>query len=144
MTRLSIPSSWRTISSRYRLLGTKCVKEKIIYFPPRFVCPSCGEPCEDGVAFSGKGKLVDFTVIHVPPLHQQLQTPYIMGLVQLDVDEGEGPTVTTQIVGVGMEGVNDLKEGLPMVATFRKYGAEAADAVLVYGYKFTPADLYIS
>ena len=142
MTRLSIPSSWRSITARYRLIGTKCTKEKISYFPPRFVCPSCGDPCEDGVNFTGKAKLVDFTVIRVPPLHQQLQTPYIIGLVQLDVEEGKGPTVTTQIVGVGMEGIGELKQGLPMVATFRKYGAEASDAVLVYGYKFTPANLY--
>ncbi|MHA1992307.1 MAG: Zn-ribbon domain-containing OB-fold protein [Candidatus Hodarchaeales archaeon] len=140
MTTLSIPSSWRTISGRYRLLGTRCSKEDIKYFPPRFVCPSCGGPCEDGIKFSGKGKLVDFTIIHVPPLHQQLLTPYIMGLVQLE----EGPIVTTQIVGVGMEGVNELKEGRPMIATFRKYGAETSDAVIVYGYKFTPADLYNS
>jgi uncharacterized OB-fold protein len=140
MTTLSIPSSWRTISGRYRLLGTKCAKESKNYFPPRFVCPSCGEPCEDGIRFSGKGKLVDFTVIHIPPLHQQLQSPYIIGLVELD----EGPRLTTQIVGVGMEGVKELKEGMSMIATFRKYGAETSDAVIVYGYKFTPDNLYNS
>ena len=140
MTTLSIPSSWRTMNGRYRLLGTKCVKDNINYFPPRFICPKCGGPCEDGIHFSGKGKLIDFTIIHVPPLHQQLQTPYIMGIVQLD----EGPMLTTQIVGVGMEGISELKEGTRMISTFRKYGAEATDAVIVYGYKFTPEHLYNS
>ncbi|MFW9929471.1 MAG: Zn-ribbon domain-containing OB-fold protein [Candidatus Thorarchaeota archaeon] len=137
MTTLSIPSSWRTISGRYRLLGSKCTKDNTKFFPPRFICPKCNGPCEDGIAFEGNGTLVDFTIIHVPPLHQQLQSPYIIGLIKLD----EGPVITTQIVGVGMDEIKDLKPGIAMTATFRKYGAEASDAVIVYGYKFTPANL---
>lgn len=134
----SIPSSWRSIAGRYRLIGTKCSKEDKVYFPPRFICPDCGEVCEEGVQLSGRGTLVSFTVIHVPPRHHQLHAPYIMGLVKLE----EGPVITTQIVGVDVDSVEDLKEGTPMVATFRKYGSEKTDAVIVYGYKFMPAFIY--
>jgi len=134
MTTLSIPSSWRTISGRYRLTGSHCPKEKKTHFPPRVICPSCGAATEDGAPLSGKGTLLSFTVIRVPPVHQQLQTPYIMGLIKLQ----EGPVITSQIVGLGVQSLAELKIGMPMMAIFRKYGAEAADAVIVYGYKFTP------
>lgn len=140
MTTTSIPSSWRTIPGRYRLAGSKCTKEGRILFPPRVICNHCGAPTEDGVPLSGKGKLIDYTVIYVPPLRHELLAPYILGLVQLD----EGPILTTQIVGIGQENITKLSPGIRMTAAFRKYGSEASDAVILYGYKFIPDELYQS
>ena len=137
MTTTSIPSSWRTIPGRYRITGSKCTKEGRILFPPRVICNYCGAPTEDGMPLSGKGKLVDFTVIYVPPLRHELLAPYILGLVQLD----EGPIVTTQIVGIAQQDIARLTPGLRMIASFRKYGSEAADAFIIYVYKFIPDEI---
>lgn len=140
MTTGSIPASWRGNAARYRMMGSKCTKEGNIIFPPRVICPKCGAPAEEDYVLSGKGKLVNYTVIHVPPRHQELMAPYVVGVIQLE----EGPRVTAQIVGVEIENVAEaLKPEIPMVSTFRKYSSESPESVIVYGYKFMPSSLYL-
>lgn len=131
MSTRSIPSSWRSIASRYRMIGTKVPGEDIIYFPPRTFCPVTKKPATEEVVLSGFGTIVAFTVTHVPPERHELNHPYAVGIIELE----EGPRVTSEIVGVD---VDQIKIGMPVKAAFRKYGADAADSVIVYGFKFTP------
>lgn len=131
MSIRSIPSSWRTIGSRYRMVGSKVPDEEIVYFPPRTYCPVTGKKATEEVVLSGFGKIVAFNIIHVPPERHELTHPYAVGIIELD----EGPKVTSEIVGVN---VDQIKIGMEVKAAFRKYGADKADSVIVYGYKFTP------
>lgn len=131
MSTRSIPSSWRTIGSRYRMIGSKVPGEDIIYFPPRSYCPMTRKKANEKVVLSGMGKIVSFTIIHVPPERHELNHPYAMALIELD----EGPKITSEIVGVN---VDQVKIGMVVKAAFRKYGSDSADSVIVYGYKFTP------
>lgn len=131
MSTRSIPSSWRTIGSRYRMIGSKVPGEDIIYFPPRSYCPMTRKKATEKVVLSGMGKIVSFTIIHVPPERHELNHPYAMALIELD----EGPKITSEIVGVN---VDQVKIGMVVKAAFRKYGSDSADSVIVYGYKFTP------
>ena len=131
MSIRSIPSSWRSIGSRYRMIGTRVPGEDIVYFPPRNYCPVTRKEATEEVVLSGKGKIISFTIIHVPPERHELNHPYVVGIVELD----EGPRVTSEIVGVE---IDEIKIGMKVKAAFRKYGSDTADSVIVYGYKCTP------
>ena len=39
---MNVPRDWRLKIPRYRLVGEKCDCESVI-FPPRDICPDCGE-----------------------------------------------------------------------------------------------------
>ena len=131
MSIRSIPSSWRSIASRYRMIGTKVPGEEIIYFPPRTFCPVTKKPATEEVVLSGVGTIVAFSIVHVPPERHELNHPYAIGIIELE----EGPRVTAEIVGIDVE---QISLGMRVKAAFRKYGADTADSVIVYGYKFTP------
>jgi len=132
MSTRSIPSSWRGQAGRYRLTATRVPGEKIIYFPPRNICPVTYKSATEEVVLSGKGKIVGFSITHVPPERHELNHPYVVAIVELD----EGPKITTEIVGVDPE---EVKLGMNVRVSFRKYGSDSSDSVIVYGYKFTPA-----
>jgi uncharacterized OB-fold protein len=83
------------------------------------------------VILSGKGELLNYTVVKVPPDGLELAIPYTMGLIKLD----EGPIVVSEVTGVESEKLNI---GARLKLAFRKYGAESSDSVIVYGYKFIP------
>lgn len=131
MSTRSIPSSWRTIGHRYRLIGTRVPGEKTIYFPPREICPVTHKKATEEVALSGKGKIIASAIVHVPPERHELNHPFSIAIIELV----EGPKVTAEIVGVDPETV---RVGMPVKAAFRKYGSDTSDSVIVYGYKFTP------
>lgn len=131
MSIRSIPSSWRSIGSRYRMIGTRVPGEDIVYFPPRGFCPVTRKQASEKVVLSGRGTIVSFTIVHVPPERHELNHPYAVGLIELE----EGPRITSEIVGIN---VDKIKIGMEVKATFRKYGSDTADSVIVYGYKFTP------
>jgi hypothetical protein len=113
------------------MIGTKVPGEDIVYFPPRTYCPVTKKLATEQVVLSGFGKIVAFSITHVPPERHELNHPYVIAIVELN----EGPRVTSEIVGVD---VNEVKLGMTVKAAFRKYGADTSDSVIVYGYKFTP------
>lgn len=133
---MGVPRFWREIPTRYRMIGTRCIICKTAYFPPRKVCPKCkealyeGKPVMEELKFSGKGKVVTYTTIHVGSMDFAGQTPYIMGIVQLE----EGPRITGQIVDLNGEKL----DGLEVEACFRRIRADGDDGVIYYGYKFRP------
>lgn len=131
MSIRSIPSSWRSQASRYRLVGTRVPGEDIVYFPPRQFCPITHKEASEEVQLSGFGKILACSTVHVPPERHELNHPYAIAIVELE----EGPRLTTEIVGVAPD---EVKVGMKVKAAFRKYGSDTADSVIVYGYKFTP------
>lgn len=129
---MAVPRFWREIPNRYNLIGTKCGNCETVFFPPRYVCPKCRrigklEPYQ----LKGKGKIVSHTVVHVPPNGFEIQTPYVLAIVELK----EGPRVTGQITDCNP---GDVKIGDEVEIAFRHMGEEGKDGIIYYGYKFKP------
>ncbi len=72
--------------------GYVCPKCKWSDFFQTKNCPRCQTETQE-VSFSGAGKLATFTVIRYPPEGFEKDTPYVVGLVDLD----EGPRVIGRI-----------------------------------------------
>ncbi len=122
---------WREIPQRYRLEAEKCRRCGQIYFPPRLICAACGSKEFDPVKLAEKGKVLTYTVIRVPPHQFVDQTPYAMGIVELE----DGVKVMAQIVDCSF---NELRVGLPVKIEFRKIFEEGEAGIICYGYKFVP------
>jgi len=127
---MGVPRFWREIPYRYQLIGTHCVKCNETFFPPRRICPNCrGAGKVEEMKLSGKGEVITYTVIRVPPEGFEKEAPYVVGIIRLD----EGPSITSQIVDCQPE---DVHIGSRVSAVFRKIGQEGAAGMIHYGYKF--------
>ncbi len=124
---------WREIPQRYRLEAAKCTGCGKVSFPPRSVCPKCGEGEFEGTSLPDRGVILTFAVIHVAPTQFADQTPYAVGIVELD----GGVRITTQIVDCPLE---DIKIGQKVRIEFRRIQQEGHSGVICYGYKCVPAD----
>ena len=122
---------WRLKQQRYSLVGEICPHCKSHIFPPRDVCPDCGEDARHLHHFSGKGKVYSYTMVHDPPASHADQAPYTLALVQLD----EGPLVTAQLTDLEEQCV---EVGMPVEMVTRKLRADGDQGPLIYGYKFRP------
>ena len=78
-----------------RLLGLKCRDCGTVTAPPRAVCRKCSGTGLEITGLSGRGKIVTFTNIHVPPENRQGQPPYTVIIVELD----EGPWLMANLCG---------------------------------------------
>lgn len=67
-----------------RLLGVKCKVCGFITAPPRLACRKCSGLDTELVELSGKGKIVTFTSVHVPPVNHRGRAPYLVVMVELD------------------------------------------------------------
>ncbi len=129
---MEIPRHWRLKKQRYALVGEVCPHCDAQIFPPRDVCPYCGGEAKNEYAFSGKGEVYSFTVMHDAPAGFEDTLPYTVALVKL----AEGPMVTAQLTDLG-----DLpvEIGMPVEMVTRKIRADMDDkGMLIYGYKFRP------
>ena len=129
---MAVPRFWREIPNRYILIGTKCRNCETVFFPPRYVCPKCRRIGKlEPYRLKGKGKVISHTVIHIPPDGFEVQTPYVIAIVELE----EGPRVTGQITDCNPE---NIKIGDEVELVFRHMGEEDKDGIIYYGYKFRP------
>ncbi len=129
---MSVPRFWRKQIARYNLVGTYCKACEEYFYPPRNLCPTCRREGEIGeFKFNGKGELVTYTVIHTASDGFEGQTPYVLGIVQLE----EGPRLTSQIVGDPKE----MHIGLKVRPVFRRLGQSGERGMIYYGTKFVPA-----
>ncbi len=129
----SVPLFWRLKKPRYNLIGTKCLKCKSVYFPPRNLCPKCrrsGNIRE--FKFSGKGKIISYTIIRTPPEGFEYYAPYAVAIIRLD----EGANVTGQVVG----DIDKIKVGKRVRSVFRKICEDGSDGLIHYGLKFELID----
>ena len=123
---------WREIPQRYRLEAGKCRSCGRIYFPPRLVCAHCRSRQFEPVTLREEGRLLVHTVIRVGPSQFADQTPYVVGIVELD----DGVRITTQIVDCELD---RLVEGLRVRIEFRRLQKQGDAGILCYGYKCVPA-----
>lgn len=123
--------AWREYPQRYRLEAEKCTKCGYITFPPRLVCPQCGNREFAQTKLAETGKLLTFTIIRVPPDPFEDQAPYAVGIAEL----ADGVKLTAQVVDCDFAG---LKVGMRVRLEFRKLYEEGEAGVIYYGYKFVP------
>jgi uncharacterized OB-fold protein len=123
--------SWREIPQRYRLEAGKCTKCGYVCFPPRLVCPSCGNRAFAETKLADAGKLLTFTIIRVAPGSFEDQAPYAAGIAELD----DGVRLTAQVVDCDFA---KLKVGMRVRIEFRRVSEDGPSGVIHYGYKFVP------
>ncbi|HZY10368.1 MAG TPA: Zn-ribbon domain-containing OB-fold protein [Bacteroidota bacterium] len=118
----------REIPQRYRLEASKCSKCGHITFPPRLVCPECKGKAFETIKLSDEGKLQTFTVVRVSSDKFSKETPFAVGIVELN----DGVKITTQIADTD---VDELKVGQRVKLVFRKIQDDGRAGIHCYGYK---------
>jgi uncharacterized OB-fold protein len=131
---MSTPSKyWREIPQRYRLEANRCAPCDLKFFPPRLICPECGNQTLEPAKIADRGGLLTYTIIRVPPSQFKDQAPYAVGIVELD----DGVKLTGQVVDCPFE---ELKTGMRLKLEFRKMFDVGQSGIICYGYKFVPED----
>mgnify|MGYP001047597605 FL=1 len=129
---MDIPRHWRLNKQRYALTGEVCPHCQAKIFPPRDVCPECGDEAKTEFEFSGRGEIYSFTNIYNAPEGFEENIPYTVALVKLE----EGPMVTAQLTDLGE---HPVEIGMPVEMITRKLRSDGDErGLLVYGYKFRP------
>ncbi len=122
----------REFPTRYRLEAARCAGCGAVSFPPRLVCPACRGRKFEPLALRPEGKVVTFTVIHVPPAAFKFEAPYVLAIVEL----GGGVRITCQLADVDPEKV---ATGMPVRLEFRRIQEDGEAGVIAYGHKAVPA-----
>ena len=128
---MTVARFWRKIPQRYNLIGTKCEVCGHTFFPGRAICPHCrrdGKMTE--IQFSGKGKVLTYSVIYSSADQYAAMKPYVLAIVELE----EGTRLTTHIVCEP----DEVYIGMPVHSVFRILDKEGDDGVIHYGTKFVP------
>ena len=128
---MEITSHWRIKKQRYALIGEVCPHCSAKIFPPRDICPECGDEAKDHYQFSGRGEVYSYTTLYNAPAGYEEQAPYTVAMVQLE----EGPLITAQLTDID---VKEPEVGMPVEMVTRKLGSEGDRGILIYGYKFRP------
>lgn len=130
---MDIPRHWRLQKQRYALVGEVCDHCDAKLFPPRDICPECGEEAKTLFQFSGKGEVYSYTTVYDAPQGYAEQAPYTLAMVKLE----EGPLVTAQLTDMGE---SQPSVGMPVEMVTRLLRSATDErGMLVYGYKFRPA-----
>lgn len=128
---MDIPRHWRLKKERYSLIGEICPHCDSKIFPPRDICPDCGEDAKTTYKFSGRGEVYSFTTVYQAPAGHEENAPYPVAIVQLE----EGPLVTAQLTDIGED---PIEIGTQVEMVTRKLQTQGERGMLVYGYKFRP------
>ncbi|WP_398471950.1 Zn-ribbon domain-containing OB-fold protein [Tardiphaga sp.] len=73
---------------------TRCDACERFSFPPKPICPHCWSTTISWAGLIGTGRLYSQTVIHVPPAVFKQESPYRVGIVDLD----QGVRLATKIL----------------------------------------------
>jgi uncharacterized protein len=110
-----------------KLMGTRCTCGNELYLPPRSYCPACEKGSMQWQEFSGKGKLLSYTIIYIGPAAMiaagfDRKKPYCVGIVQLE----EGPRISAMITNVDLLHPESIKIGAPLAVEFLSLGSNGA------------------
>jgi len=120
---------WRNINHRYQLEGAQCSSCNKKYYPQCYRC-SCSSVSFTKVNLSKSGKLISFSQVKIPPKQLCHESPYCIGMVELD----DGPRLMAQLTDVTFE---QLKIGMRVRGVFRRYHVSGKTGLIHYGIKFT-------
>ncbi|GAB6101167.1 Zn-ribbon domain-containing OB-fold protein [Thermococcus atlanticus] len=127
---MQVARYWRHFKEKYRLIGGKC-ENGHVFFPRRSVCPVCGSRNVEDFQFSGKGRVLSWTIVRNPPSGFEYYKPFPLALVELE----EGPVVLTQLTDVDPE---EITFGMEVEMVTRKIREFGEDGIILYAYKFRP------
>jgi len=127
---MQVSRHWRHFREKYKLVGGKCENGHLM-FPKRDVCPVCGSRNVEEYEFSGKGKVLSWTIVRNPPSGFEYYKPYPLALVQLE----EGPVVLAQLTDVDFD---EIDFGMEVEMVTRKVREFDEDGIILYAYKFRP------
>ncbi len=128
---MEVSRHWRLRQQRYALVGEVCPHCESKIFPPRDICPDCGQEAKTLFQFSGRGEVFSYTTVRDAPAGHEENAPYTVALVKLE----EGPMLTAQLTDLGEQPV---EIGMPVEMVTRKLREDGERGMLVYGYKFRP------
>lgn len=129
---MEVARHWRLKKQRYSLVGEVCPHCDSKIFPPRDICPDCGQEAKELYSFSGRGEVYSFTTVYDAPAGYEENSPYTVALIRLN----EGPMVTAQLTDLNGRNV---QIGTPVEMVTRKLRNDGDErGMLVYGYKFRP------
>lgn len=129
---MEVPRNWRLRQQRYSLVGEICSHCNAKIFPPRDICPECGQEAKNEFHFSGKGEVYSYTTIYEPPAGFEEFAPYTVALVKLE----EGPIVTAQLTDLAD---TPVEIGMPVEMVTRRLHQDGDErGIVIYGYKFRP------
>ena len=133
---MEVARHWRLKKQRYALVGEVCPHCDSKIFPPRDICPDCGQEAKELYSFSGRGEVYSFTTVYDAPAGYEENAPYTVALIRLN----EGPMVTAQLTDLDDRNV---AIGTPVEMVTRKLRNDGDErGMLVYGYKFRPVGFH--
>lgn len=122
----------REIPQRYRLEAVECPSCKKAYMPVRRICPVCKGTSLRPTTISREGTLKTFTIVHVGADTFSHETPYAVGIVELE----KGVQLTMQ---VDRAPGSDLAIGQKVHVVFRRIRTDGKAGIICYGYKAVPS-----
>lgn len=123
-----VPKYTREIPQRYRLEAGKCTGCGYIAFPPRLICPECGNKSFEQINLKPEGKILTYTILQIASDNFSTQTPFAVAVIETD----EGARLTAQVVDCQPEEVATGKKVRLMLRLIQKEGHAG---ILQYGYK---------
>jgi hydroxymethylglutaryl-CoA synthase len=132
---VSLPTWWRSLDQRYRLVLGRCTECGTHTFPPEGACPGCNRlDTLETVEPVGQGTVVARTTISsaAPPVFSDYeQRVGSIGVVIVELDEGAAvPGMLTDC------DPGDVGRGDRVERTVRRVYTQ--EGVVRYGYKFRP------
>ncbi len=67
-----------------KILARKCTKCGYLHLVTTYFCQNCGNKEFENVSIEGKGTVVTYTIITVPPAGYEKYTPYAWVVIKLD------------------------------------------------------------
>ena len=67
-----------------KILARKCTKCGYLHLATTYFCQNCGNKGFENVSIEGKGTIVTYTIITVPPAGYEKYTPYAWVVIKLD------------------------------------------------------------
>jgi uncharacterized OB-fold protein len=123
-----VPKYTREIPQRFRLEAQKCSGCGYIAFPPRLICPECGDKSFENISLKPEGKILTYTVIRVAADEFATQTPFPVAIIETK----DGARLTAQVVDCTPD---EVKTGMDVKLMLRRIQKEGKAGILQYGYK---------
>lgn len=134
---LSVPTWWRNLDQRYRLVLGECPDCDAANFPPEGACSSCNSTAEfEEFEPNGTGEVVTRTIIEggaPPEFNELLDKEDAIGVVIVELDEGvKVPGMLTDC------DPHEYSRGDRVETVVRRIYKQ--EGIVRYGFKFQPLD----
>lgn len=102
-----------TIRDEKKLTATYCKKCNKTYCLPKTICPECFERLDSYVELSGKGTIINKTIVRYAEQGQPYPAPYVLAIIRLD-----GADNTFNHI-VGEVGLDEVKIGMRVEPVYK-------------------------